>query len=377
MSIVRTVSQDVARDVLVIRMNHCNAGFFAQVQFAINQIRYAEAKRMIPVVYFGRDSLDGPNAYYEESAGPNVWEYYFEPVARLTLDEARDLTRRTGRRLLTLNYWELWRLHDQEPSSVYTYPYGYYRKVVDKSTSFDAQWWARQRAEGRRLVRQYVRVRPEIAQRVEDFARSHFRPHMIGVHVRGTDKMDTGTGPILSRIVPPEEYFPFIDEYLERQPEAGIFFATDQLQYRSEMAARYGDRVICYSAELSDSTVNAFQQQRRGGSGNKRKGEEVLVDALLLSRCDFLFKCTSAVGEFAQYFSDTLESVDLNFVGLTDEPPRSASTIGRDFVQGNGRRLLSQARRLKRSLKGEILEDADNPRVPSNIANTNRFVDIR
>lgn len=365
------------RDVLVIRMNHCNAGFFAQVQFAINQIRVAESRNMIPVVHFGRDSVDGPNAYYEEGAGPNVWEYYFEPVAGLTLGEARELTRQTGRRLLTLGYWELWRLHSLEPTSVFTYPYGYYRDIVDKSTHFDPAWWARQRAEGRRLVHRYVHVRPEITKRVDDFVHSRFRGHMLGVHVRGTDKQDAGSGPRISRIVPPAEYFPLIDEYLERHPEAGIFFATDQMQYRREMAERYGDRVLWHEAELSDSTVNAFQRQKQGGAGNRRKGEEVLIDALLLSRCDFLHKCTSAVGEFAQYFSDTLDSVDLNFAGVDDRGQRDYPTRARAFATRSSRRLLNEARRLRRRLSGGVLEDADHPRVPPELFDTNRFVTAR
>jgi hypothetical protein len=367
--------RELDRDVLVVRMNHCNAGFFAQVQFALNQIRWAESKKLIPVVHFGRDSVDGPNAYYEEGAGPNVWEYYFEPVGGLTLDAARELARESGRRLLTLSYWELWRLHYEEPTSVFTYPYGYYRRFDDKAAYLDAPWWAAQRAEGRRLVRRYVRVRPEIMAKVDEFVDHHFDGGVLGVHARGTDKQDTGSGSAVARIVPPAEYFPLIDRYLRANPTARVFFATDQRQFREEMQTRYGDRLLSVASTLSDSTVNAFQAQRERGAGNRAKGEEVLIDALLLSRCDFLLKCTSAVGEFAQYFSDTLESIDLNYVGLPTATPAAGPKRRARLAVVRGRARLSRTvRGAVNHRRGRVLEDAAHPTRPADLMDTNRFV---
>ena len=360
-------------DVLVIRVNHCNAGFFAQVQFALNQLRYAEQHGMIPVVEFGRDSVDGPNAYFEEEAGPNVWEYYFEPIDGLTPVAARERARRSGRRVLTLKYWELWRLHWKDPGSVFTYPYGYYRDVENKTQSFDAEWWEAQRREGRRVVARYLRVRPEIVSKVDRFVAEHFRGPMLGVHARGTDKSDTGTSAALSRVVPPSEYFPHIDEYLAAHPNARIFFATDQHQFREEMHARYPDRLVTYANMLSTSNVNVFQMLEPAGRGHRLKGEEVLIDALLLSRCDFLLKCTSAVGEFAQYFAPSLPSLDLNFSDLPPRPPESVrSRLLLALHRAKGR-TTTLAERAWYAFFKQGLEDAAQPSRPERIFDTNRF----
>ena len=361
----RLRAAELERDILLIRMNNSRAGFFAQVQFAINQIRYAEAKGMVPVVHFGPDSINGPNAYYEESAGPNVWEYYFEPVADLTLDQARELIRRTGRRLLTLNYWELWRLHHWEPRSVFTYPYGYFRHVDDKTTRFDSEWWAQQRARGRRLVRRYVRVRPEIRRRVGPLRRRSASGRPCSGSTSGAPtSTDVGAGARLARIVPPEEYYPFIDAFLDEHPDAGVFVATDQLQFRDMLARRYCERVVWYSAMLSQSDVGIFQMREPGGRGNRDKGEEVLVDALLLARCTRLLKCTSAVGEFAQYFADTLEATDLNFVGVDDPPQFSPWTT----LRRGAMRAELEVRRVVFGVRGLALEDADAPGAPRSVS---------
>ena len=60
-------------------------------------------------------------------------------------------------------------------------------------------------------------------------------------------------------------------------------------------------------------------QKAQGGAAAVRKGTEVLLDAILLSRCDYLIKANSAVSEFAIYFNPKLinESYDLS---IRDQP---------------------------------------------------------
>jgi hypothetical protein len=302
-----------------------------------------------------------------------VWEYYFEPIGGLTIDDARELISRTGRRMLTLTYEELWRLHHYEPKSVFTYPYGYFRDIVDKSQRLDSRWWRVQRARGRRLVSQYVRVKPDILAKADEFAAQTFGPEMLGIHMRGTDKGDTGTGARLARIVPPSEYFPLIDAYRKEHPSAGIFLATDQVQFRKQLLDRYGELVAWRAAALSDSNVNVFQVQRPGGEGNRMKGEEVLVDALLLSKCSYLLKCTSAVGEFAQYFAQTLDSTDLNFLHPAEYEP-SALARALSGVRSLRKRVPLAIQRVRNEIRGRTLEDADNPTPPARLVDTNHFV---
>ena len=133
-ALLEAVAQGVHVRVLKIVINHNNAGFFAYVTFALNQLLYAEQqgaaicriswsrlnesarKRRemaaqvylrwlrlragyFPVVFFGATSgcdapplsdegaSCGPNAYYDETAGPNMWEYYFEQPGGLSLEE--------------------------------------------------------------------------------------------------------------------------------------------------------------------------------------------------------------------------------------------------------------------------------------------------
>ena len=111
------------------------------------------------------------------------------------------------------------------------------------------------------------------------------------------------------RIIRPREYFPLIDRYTAEHGPCRIFVATDQRQFVEEMKSRYGARIISRDVVRSDSSVNTFQKREHLGYVI---GEEVLLDCLILSRCDFLLKCISAVGEYAMYFNPKLRCIDVN-----------------------------------------------------------------
>jgi Nodulation protein Z (NodZ) len=295
---------------LIIRINHSNAGFFAYVNFALNQLIYAEQHNLSPVVYFGPQSGDGPNAYFDPAIGENMWDYYFEPVATLTYT---DIERRlsdpddplTLNDLTTLSVEELWRIHEAEPESIYPYPHGIHS---DKFKS-DPEWYSKQRSRGHCIINKYVRIKPHILAKVDAFEREHFAGNrVLGIHMRGTDKGSAKLSPELMRIVKPREYFQHIDEYTDRHGYCKIFVATEQEQFLHQITARYGDRVLSYQAMRTSGLRNPFQLAGNG----YRKGEDVLIDCLLLSRSDYLLKCTSAVGEFAMYFNPKLACVDLN-----------------------------------------------------------------
>ncbi len=299
--------------VLVIRINHSYAGFFAYVTFAINQLLYAERMGYFPVVYFGPDSTDGPNAFHDPARGDNTWDYYFEPVAGLTYDDIRAMVADPEHPLdpddlVFLTPEEAWYLHLEEPSSVYNYPYGYYQHKAD----FDREWYEVQRDRAHEVIERYVRVKPELLGEVDAFVEEHYRRPVLGIHLRGTDKGTAGATPHLMRVIPPSAYFEHVDRYTEEHGECPIFVATDQVQFLEQMRTRYGDRVLALDAIRTKGAFNTFQTP---DEKNYVKGREVLLDCLLLSRTDHLLKCTSAVGEYATYFNRDLSDLDVNHIG--------------------------------------------------------------
>lgn len=331
-------------------------GFTAALVLALNQVRFCELNACYPVIRWGAFPackyagvrFPGRTPFFDRAAGPNAFEYYFRPVCAGTAEPQQDTPQ------LTCEQREA--VHRQQPWAVRTYYYG----VDDpkpppgsnETDTYDDAWYSRHRREGHRLVRAYLRLKPRLAaelRRAEaqllgapvppgaaadaeggppagreaaatgrpvDAASKGDRAQQIpprgevlGVHLRGTDKGKYLASAASGRPVPPREYEPYVDAFLRSHPNGTVFVATDSPAFLAEVKTRWLQRwpgaPFRWREDILRSEANAAFDRRGVGGGtppsNARKGEEVLIDALLLARCDWLLHSASGVAEFAIY----------------------------------------------------------------------------
>jgi len=161
-------------------------------------------------------------------------------------------------------------------------------------------------------------VKPHVQEKVDRFFEAHLRDRFnIGVHIRGTDfAYAEPTGP--------DAYFESIDRYVADRSLRSwqLFLATDQTQFVDLFRGRYGDRIVTYDSLRSNGWRPPF---KFADASPYRRGEDVLIDVLLLSRCDFLFKGAAAVGECALWFAPQLECHDFALESRFD--PRSVEHL--------------------------------------------------
>jgi hypothetical protein len=144
---------------------------------------------------------------------------------------------------------------------------------------------------------------------------------VLGVHLRGTDKGKylamAGSG----QQIDPAAYLPYVSAFLAAHRNASVFVATDSPSFLREVRSTWPGRVRYREDVLRDEGNAAFRKP--AASGNYRKGEEVLLDALLLSRCDWLLHAASGVAEFAIYWSPQLHnrSVHMQYTQHRQRPP--------------------------------------------------------
>jgi len=125
---------------------------------------------------------------------------------------------------------------------------------------------------------------------------------VLGVHIRGTDKIaSSGSG----RVVEPDEYFDYIDSFLVAHPESLVFLATDSEAFSKIMLNRYTKVLV--QADVLRSESNILWQDQPNGV-NYRKGRDVLMDVLLLSKCQFFIHAASSVSEAVFYFNMDLHN---------------------------------------------------------------------
>ena len=307
--------------VLLISSEHNNHGLFAQVERVLNQLYLADSLGLLPYVYLGRKVAAAPwscevgeNQYFDAAHGANVWEYYFNQVSGYALGGSV-LHGRPVRLLLAPD------------ADARRYAIRFARDAVTSYFEFNRYGpelhgiRTRVRRMGARLVRRWIRVQPDILRDVYTMlapwrARA---THLLGVHLRGTDKV---THPK----IPLPKFFDYIDQYMAAHKGALILLATDDARYHGAMVARYADKVV--SASTGYKTENVV---RDPAIGRYQKGRSGLIDALLLAHCDFLLKGTSSLSEFALWYSPRLidRHLDLQMSGDGANSPTYRALIPR------------------------------------------------
>jgi len=262
-------------------------GFWSDVDHVLGMCLLAEIAGRIPLVWWGAQSR------FSASSSGNAWEQFFEPVSHATIADLGPLGRfpakwqgqpltgpvrnrwsGEGSRLVGLE------LLDRDEEVVVSDFHTGMKALLPWLPAWHALAGASLQDAYRSLVRKYLRPRAAILAEAERFAAAHFgaRP-LIGVHVRGSDKVEevSGLEAILGR------YFEDLEARLRARPEAGLFLLTDDERVRAYYAQRYGARLLCTPFARSSSNVGVHYL---AGRDPARTGVEVMVDAYLAARCD-------------------------------------------------------------------------------------------
>jgi hypothetical protein len=134
-----------------------------------------------------------------------------------------------------------------------------------------------------RYIRDMVPERT-VSDRVLNYKLAHFKPPMIGVHVRRTD-LSEALEALGWQEVADDDYWAVMDRCLEACREATFFLATDCDETRARYLGRYGPS-IC--------TLQSQGRDRCRLEGTK----SALVDMLLLSETEFV--CGGAYSSFSK-----------------------------------------------------------------------------
>lgn len=232
-----------------------------------------------------RDEFDGVRVdfgtkglYYEQSKGPNSWEYYFERI-----DEESVAERKSKKLVL-------------EDSKFVRNDYGQAANKVETLT----------RRQVDDILKRYIKIGPAIIAKVDAFAKAHFSGYfVIGIHYRGTDKISEVVRTSYDDMVK-EIQKVITTRKLEKYK---IFVATDEQGFLDHLMKVFPPSTICAAAHKRSIDNRPLHI---GALHPAEQGEQALIDALLLSRSGvFLRTIFSNLGRFAGYFNPALEVIEL------------------------------------------------------------------
>lgn len=211
--------------------------------------------------------------YYDKEHGLNWWDYYFEPMQ--------------------LGSWS----HDTSRKLFPTY-----QKIA---LAYQAQFeMSRERAH--ELIHKYIHVQSHIVQQVDNFCKEHFDNFfVIGVHYRGSDKL--GEAPVISY----PEIVASINLLLAEHSTMPIkiFVATDDASFSTYIKEQFPNLIVMRDALRSDNSAGVHT---RADFAPYQKGEDAIIDCLLLSRCSVLMKTVSYLSDSSLLFSPEIPVIRLH-----------------------------------------------------------------
>jgi len=138
----------------------------------------------------------------------------------------------------------------------------------------------------------------KIPERTQRFVDSIEIPsNTLGVHYRGTDKNKAAwdTNPVTH-----EEMLTLIENFLIEHPEiTTLFLASDEYSFVEKVKQQF-----LHLKSINLGKVGFFKESQ----DKSTKGEIALVDCILLSKCSYLLKCSSALSAFAKIINPELRA---------------------------------------------------------------------
>jgi len=241
-------------------------GLFSNFFGVLNALRWCDGSGHTPVVYW-----DNVSKYYIPegyNGSRNVWEYYFKPVSTLAYNPPDKIYRGylapDGRGIL--------------------------HKPFNCKKMLECRFW------GHGLIKKYIQPNEIVQNKVDAFYKKYLEgKKTIGIHLRGTDKKSE------VKPVAPELIFKEANKYKGYQ----FLVATDEERLLALAKQSLDGPVISYDAyrSLDGKPVHRAKPHKA------RIGEDVVVEVLLLSRCDKFLHTCSNVSSAVMFFNPHLPHI--------------------------------------------------------------------
>jgi hypothetical protein len=246
---------------------HSKAGLFSLFLSVLNDLTWCERNGKIPVVYWKSSHC----VYYQKkkyNGAKNPWEYYFLPVSNLSYNKRDKINNQCA-----------------APDGSTIFPSG----PIWLLTQTQRMWV------NEALIEKYIKLHPSIQQKINDFYQTHFEgKKTVGIHLRGTDKFtEEKPVPILK-----------IFEEANRHKNCQYFIATDEEKLLKTAIKTLHGKVIYHSSTRSTNGQPVHLRK----TNRAKLGEEVLIEAYLLSNCDYFIHTVSNVSTAVLLLNPELKS---------------------------------------------------------------------
>lgn len=168
---------------------------------------------------------------------------------------------------------------------------------------------AMRRERGYELIQKYIHLKPHMQNKINLVVDTKFKDNfVIGIHHRGTDKH------LEAPIVPYDVILFNVNWWMANLPKdvkVSIFVATDDQNFLDYICEIYPNLVV-YNPFVRSRNENPVHYNDHFYKSNYQKGEEAILDCILLSKCHLLFfPQASAFSMTSLKFNPSLPAIPL------------------------------------------------------------------
>jgi len=264
-----------------------DAGFFSNFNKILNHLVVSTIRHKAIVVDW-RITKEMSNtklqfSFYGRPSDGNIWEYFFEQLSfpRHFFLRHEQTDKYCDYLITGPNVYELYKTDKK------------WRKIYNAS------------------FKKYIRIKPHIQQKVAEFYSEHMAgKYCIGIHLRSSSH----------RNEQPNNIIPTFKKYVDKMKnelqsvkgEAVIYLATDVEENVDMLSAAFGDIVIM-QPKVKRMTCNAShwneEMQVKIENSDLKRGKEVLIDCLLLAKCNVFIHVTSNIATSVGYINPEIRMV--------------------------------------------------------------------
>ena len=151
------------------------------------------------------------------------------------------------------------------------------------------------RHEYNKIINENIQLLPDITEKIKNFTEKYFTgKKVLGVHFRGTDHPDK------------KNIFDYFQTIKDKAAAYDVIFCASDEDHRLQaLKTVFGNKVVYYNSIRSESA----EPLHYSNTPKFKIGEDVIIEAYLMSKTDFLFCCgNSNVNYFARAINPELPS---------------------------------------------------------------------
>jgi hypothetical protein len=260
---------------LVIRNR--NVGFFSNFNAVVDNLVHRLGRDGIEAARVDWRAIEGSSQFpYGTATHRNLWDTFFEPLPFPVFPD----------RTIETDTFEKFTITGRSAYAAY---------------KLKRRW----RQQYHRAYARYVKPRRRLLDKVERIYGSRMDGHYcIGVHWRHSGH---GEGPF--PIPDTDVFVARVKKLVPKDRSWRVFLATDTQTAVADFDSAFNDRLVVQAGAARTQSTSESQLHHGHESPSTALGEDVLVDCLLLARCDAMLHVTSNVATAAGYINPDMKMI--------------------------------------------------------------------